>query len=150
MIIIFILLLCVAGVLVVFAIRPGVNSQLPTKHLTMGNTTFRVEVADTELTRMRGLSGRAELGEQEGMLFIFPLAANYTFWMKGMNFSLDMIWINGDTIVGTTENIPPPSGLATAFKTYAPPEPVTQVLEVTAGTTTKYHLQRGDRVTIEE
>ncbi len=42
------------------------------------------------------------------MLFIFGTGATQTFWMKDMNFALDMIWISGNTVAGFSQNVPAP------------------------------------------
>src|SRR3989344_6539540 len=70
------------------------------KILTIGNHTFEVDIADNALTRAQGLSGRSSLGEREGLFFLFSSAGNYGFWMKGMNFPIDIVWLNGHKIIG--------------------------------------------------
>ncbi len=127
--------------------------------ITIAGKKFRVEVADTFASRAKGLSGHAPLAENEGMLFIFDAPGNYGFWMKGMKFPIDIIWIRGDKVVGLTENVPVPKGIFD-FKTYYPPEPVypargeisggaDKVLEVKAGTVGKYGFRVGDTVIAE-
>ncbi|KKQ77521.1 MAG: hypothetical protein UT00_C0010G0013 [Parcubacteria group bacterium GW2011_GWA1_38_7] len=41
------------------------------KTIKIGAVMLNIEVADTDDERMRGLSGRSGLGENEGMLFVF-------------------------------------------------------------------------------
>src|SRR4051812_1798797 len=55
-----------------------------------------VDLATTPTTREQGLSGRAALPENHGMLFVFDTPGVYPFWMKDMNFPIDMIWISND------------------------------------------------------
>src|SRR4030042_2564613 len=55
-----------------------------------------VEIADTPEKRSQGLSGRDNLSQNQGMLFIFNQPAIPSFWMKDMNFPLDFIWINNN------------------------------------------------------
>ena len=50
--------------------------------LKINNETLRVEVSDTLLKRAKGLSGRQNLSEEEGMIFIFKKPGIYPFWMK--------------------------------------------------------------------
>lgn len=61
--------------------------------------SLRLEVADTSDTREKGLSYRKDIGEFDGMLFIFPELSYQTFWMKDMNFDLDMIWLDENGVV---------------------------------------------------
>jgi hypothetical protein len=89
-----------------------------------------IEFADTSLERERGLSGRAVLPDDYGMLFVFPEPDLYGFWMKDMLVPIDIIWVNADgTIAGITESISPDTYPAAFF----PPAPVPYVLEVRAG-----------------
>lgn len=110
----------------------------------IGETAFSVEIADTSESRANGLSGRENLGADSGMLFVFDAPASYGFWMKGMKFPLDMVWISGDSVVGFSENLPPASGLIP--KIYFPPEPVDKALELNAGSVKMRGLKVGDKV----
>lgn len=53
-----------------------------------------VEVANTDALRVLGLSNRKYLGDYNGMLFIFDEMVNNPFWMKDMNISLDIIFLD--------------------------------------------------------
>lgn len=63
--------------------------------IVLGGRAFQLEIADTEAERVQGLSQRKNLAENAGMLFIFPKADKQCMWMKDMNFSLDIVWLNG-------------------------------------------------------
>lgn len=54
-------------------------------------------VADTDEMRVRGLGEREALPKDVGMLFVFPESARHEFWMKGMQFSLDIVWLEETT-----------------------------------------------------
>src|SRR5438094_9545272 len=76
------------------------GTPIPPAKLTGPQTVFPsvtvyVEVARTDAEREKGLGGHAPLGQYDGMLFIFDQPAPYAFWMKGMTFPLDMLWIDG-------------------------------------------------------
>lgn len=91
---------------------------------------INIEIADTNAERMQGLSGRESLETGRGILFIFPESGLYGFWMKDMNFSIDIIWLNGDLQpIGIEKNISPDS----YPQVFYPPVPVKYVLEVNAG-----------------
>ena len=53
-----------------------------------------VEIADTKELRALGLSGRKELGDYQGMLFIMDEEDTHSFWMKDMEIELDLLYIN--------------------------------------------------------
>ncbi len=105
-----------------------------------------VEVVTTPESVQRGLSGRTEIGS-DGMLFIFPQVSQQVFWMKEMNFDLDMVWIADGKIVGITPNVPKPASPdlgPSQLQRYASPTGVNMVLEVPAGTAKQWQLQVGD------
>ena len=117
---------------------------LKTISLRVGKISFSVEVADTPLARMKGLSGHKPLLAYRGMLFIFNIPSQYSFWMKGMLFPLDFVWIHQGVVVGITEHARPMS--ETGYRLYAPPAPVTHVLEINAGAARRFGIRIGDAV----
>ena len=52
------------------------------------------EVADTVAARSQGLSGRDSLCDTCAMLFVFPENRYYGFWMKDMNFNIDIVFLD--------------------------------------------------------
>lgn len=115
----------------------------------IGSAIFNVEIASTTLERTRGLSFRESLGEDQGMLFIFELPAVQHFWMKDMHFSLDIIWIGGDKVLGFAQNAAPQPGVSPwGLTVYDSPDGTDKVLEVNAGTVLKDNIHVGDSVQI--
>ncbi len=109
-----------------------------------------LELARTDEERARGLSGRASLPPDKGMYFIFPSEDIYGFWMRGMQFPIDIIWVKHSVIVGIAERVPVEPGVPDGeLKIYRPPEPVSSVLEVRAGSATRYGLVPGDKIKIQ-
>ncbi len=141
---IFVAVMVIAGLYKVLLL-----DKLPVKvhSVRIGDAGFNVEIADNAIAQARGLSGRASLPEESGMLFIFSSPAKRGFWMPDMHFPLDMVWIKGDLVVGVTENVPP-AGFGEP-QIYYPPEPVDRVLEINAGLSKKYGFKAGDTVVLE-
>ena len=81
------------------------------------------------------------------MLFLYDTPDYYQFWMKGMAFPLDIIFIRDSTIVTIARNVPPPIG-DSELPRYGPDEPADKVLEINAGLCDKYGIQEGDTVDI--
>lgn len=110
----------------------------------------RVELAQTAAERTRGLGGHAPLGADEGMLFVFPEAGRHSFWMKGMAFALDIIWIRDGQVVHVLADVPPPRpGTADSeLPLYTPPAAADYVLEVPAGFAARWGIQAGSRVVL--
>ncbi|MBI2888591.1 MAG: DUF192 domain-containing protein [Candidatus Liptonbacteria bacterium] len=126
--------------------RRGRNMPPKTAALSVGGNRFTVEIADTMPLRERGLSGRERLEEGRGVLFVFGAPARHGFWMKGMKFALDFVWVSGGKVVGVTEHVPPPADSLFSLPMYYPPEPVDTMLEVNAGTVGKAGIKVGDKV----
>ena len=124
------------------------NPPLPRETITVGATTFDVEMATTMAEQACGLSGREGLADNQGMIFLFGSGSTQTFWMKDMNFAIDMIWISDGRVVGFAQNAPPPApGTALwQLQLYSSPPDVDTVLEVAAGTVARDNIQIGDAV----
>ncbi|NMC36203.1 DUF192 domain-containing protein [Candidatus Beckwithbacteria bacterium] len=119
-----------------------------THKLLVKSQLVLVEIADTPEKITQGLSGRSNLAQNNGMLFIFPQAREVTFWMPDMNFSLDMVFIRDKKVVYIEKDVPnfPPNTPLEELPRYSPPEIVDWVLELPSGWAQKYNLQLGDQV----
>jgi uncharacterized membrane protein (UPF0127 family) len=112
--------------------------------IKVGEASFNVEIADTPTLRAKGLSGRDYLPTDSGMLFVFPYSAVEKFWMKGMKFPIDIIWIKEDLVVGMTIGAEPEEG--PDYTIYSSPEAIDKVLEINAGLVQKLGIKVGDIV----
>lgn len=109
--------------------------------LVLAETSIRTEIVDTPAKRILGLSGRESLPEGTGMLFVFEKPDLHGFWMKDMNFSIDIIWFNEySEVVHIVENASPKS----YPETFMPPTPSMYVLEVPAGFASEHNIKLGD------
>lgn len=113
------------------------------KIIVIGETSLRVEVADTYEKRIKGLSGRESLSPQLGLLFIFDKPERHGIWMKEMNFAIDIIWINEYyEVIYIVKNATPES----YPEVFLPPTPSKYVLEVLSGFVKEHNLRIGDKV----
>jgi uncharacterized protein len=118
----------------------------------IGSASFRAELALTPETRSRGLGGRDALDPDAGMLFVFPKEGIESFWMKGMRFPLDFVWISSDKrVLEVTANVPPlPAGTAdSVLPLYEPAQLVRYVLEINAGLAQQVGISSGGAVTFQ-
>ena len=116
--------------------------------LRIGNKEFSVKLARTPELRAKGLGGHEGLSDSEGMLFLFGRPDVYGFWMLGMKFPIDIIWIRGNRIVDISESIQPEPGKIINLSTYRPKEPADRVLEVNAGLAQVFGFNIGDKVSL--
>ncbi len=108
-----------------------------TKIITINGTSIEVEIADTSRTREKGLSDRKGLDNGRGMLFIFDSPAQYGFWMKDMDFAIDIVWIDEKFhVVDVDKEVLP----ETFPQVFYPDQAVVYVLELPAGTVDKYQI----------
>jgi len=115
-----------------------------------GNLIKRVYVRDVlvkaELVRSEtrielGLGGRTGLPAGRGMLFEMPLNDTQRFWMKGMQFPLDIIWIENGRVIGCEKNISPEDP-----RIFTSPGDAAHVLEVPEGFCDEHKVQVNDEV----
>jgi uncharacterized membrane protein (UPF0127 family) len=78
--------------------------------LTVAGRQFELQLANTSAERTRGLSGQQGMAADQGMLFVFDKAASQCFWMKDMQFSIDMIWLDASRrVTAVSDRVPPAS-----------------------------------------
>lgn len=130
--------------------NPFFPTTLTTGQVKINDDVFIVEIADNKDERSKGLGGRQSLASGSGMLFIFVSPDKYQFWMKGLSFPLDFIYINGNEVVDIIKNAAPPRPDQSddQLPIYIPAVPVDKVLEVNAGTVDALDIRIGDRVEI--
>jgi uncharacterized membrane protein (UPF0127 family) len=121
-----------------------------TVNVVVGDDSLLTELAISGDQQTLGLGYRNELKADSAMLFVNDSAAPRTFWMKGMRFCLDIVWIQAGEIAGAAENTcPDPAGTLDQDRArVTSPEPVTYVLEVNAGWLASHGYGVGTKVTI--
>ncbi len=113
---------------------------------------FEVEVADTPALRDGGLTGRDYLEERRGMLYIPEGRFVGAFWMKGMRFPLDFVWIGEDCRVvdiAVNAGIPAPGTPDDRIWRYRSYPSAAYTLEVNAGEVDRFGIRVGDEVEFE-
>ncbi|MCB0464747.1 MAG: DUF192 domain-containing protein [Aequorivita sp.] len=101
-----------------------------------------IEIADDEYTTQTGLMYRHSMAKNQGMLFVFNDSRQRSFYMKNTEIPLDIIYINSEKkIVSIQKNAKP------FDETSLPSEGATEyVLEVNAGLSDKWKLEKGDKI----
>jgi len=130
---------------------PGDNIYLRAKVVVNG---FHV-IADIALTgeqKTKGLDVKNNLTENQGMLFVFQQPYRYGFWMTGMKFPIDIIWLDSNGVVTHIEhslNPCPPASSNLACPLYFPEKESLYVLETVAGFSMKHNVRLGSHVSFE-
>lgn len=140
--------LCGLAIGALFAFSMGDGKKFAT--VEINGVSLIAEVASERSLWARGLSGRAGLGENEAMLFVFGKHDQYTIWMKEMRFPIDIFWIRNSAIADMEENaLPPAPGTRDAFlPLYRSDGDAEMVLETRAGFARKHNIRIGDSVRI--
>ncbi len=118
--------------------------------MTIEGFTFGVDVADTPDRRRLGLGGRDGLERGRGMWFDMGGTGSATFWMRGMRFPIDIVWISDDLVVtGVAERLPfpEPGTPGSALPLYSSGAPIRYVLEINAGLSEELGIGEGSVVT---
>ncbi|MEI6494708.1 MAG: DUF192 domain-containing protein [bacterium] len=143
-----IIVLCYGPVIVfVNHLRPNKSSAAKnhSPKAAVGNSVIELEIADTVLKRAKGLSGRKQLAENTGLLFIFDDPGYPSFWMKDMHFDIDIIWLDENwQVVDITSNLSP----KTFPHSFYPKAPTKYVIEIPAGEAGKRGIEIGSKLSI--
>lgn len=109
--------------------------------LAAGGTVLEVEVADDPESRARGLMGRTELGETEGMLFVFESSEPRSFWMKDTPLPLSIAYIDERWTIREIHDMEPRS-----LEPVPSRFPARYALEVNQGAFERLGIEPGDRI----
>src|SRR5437870_2235982 len=96
------------------------NSFSYRSQVLLGGKIFNVAVVETKALQEKGLSGQKDLNSDEGMLFIFNKPDNYGFWMKGMLFPIDILWMDQNWRIIHIENFVKPETYPKIFYPNSP------------------------------
>ncbi len=116
-------------------------ADVPRYRLQVGPAEARVEVAATPEARKVGLSGRMSLGADEGMLFIFPHAGRFSFWMKGTLVPLSVAFVTPDGKIAEIQDMEPETTVA-----HTPRRAAIMALEMPAGWFKHRGVREGDLI----
>jgi len=125
------------GKTIVLLLDPALLTVLTAK----GEVSFRVEIADNDVTRDAGLMFREAMPDDRGMLFVYQAQQPLRFWMKNTPMALDLIFISQDGRIVSIRRGEPESETVISSG-----EPARYVLELKAGTAARDHICPTDLV----
>ena len=104
-----------------------------------GNRSFSIEIADTDAEREAGLMYRQDMADDHGMLFVFEIPQQVSFWMQNTPMPLDLIFVGQDGKIRAIKHGEPQSQAI-----ISPGVPVRFVLELKAGTAARNGIEYDD------
>jgi uncharacterized membrane protein (UPF0127 family) len=124
---------------------PNKETQNQSAYLVGDPYCLQLDVARSPEKKRRGLSDRSTLAANEGMLFLYATSGQYGFWMKDMDFSIDIIWLDKENRVVTIKSRAKPSSYP---QTFYPDQSAKKVVETPAGFAENENIKIGQRLQI--
>jgi uncharacterized membrane protein (UPF0127 family) len=116
----------------------------------LGGQRYKVEVADDDAERARGLMFRDQLAPGTGMVFLHDRQEPQAYWMKNTKIALDILYFdNARKLVAQQRDVPPCSA-GNACPSYPSNAPARYVLELNAGEAAKLKLKNGAELTFSD
>lgn len=109
----------------------------------VGGQRYKVEIADDDAERARGLMFREELAPGSGMLFIHDRQEPLAYWMKNTKIPLDILYFDDARKLVSKRVDVPPCTLGDRCPNYPSDVPARYVLELNAGEAARLKLQDG-------
>lgn len=118
---------------------------LPTALIAVDGQSIPVYLALTAETREEGLMyvGDDDLGDDEGMLFVFPQERRLSFWMRNTYIPLDLAYARADGEIVTIHQMPP-----LTLQSFLATEPALFALEMKAGAFERLGIEVGDQLSV--
>lgn len=134
----FLFLTLISGVLIALGIGIVYKAD-PGSRFSIANESFTAEYAITDAEKARGLSGRPSISEESVMVFSWDQPRQRCIWMKDMQFSIDIVWLDASKRVAAMEQNVSPGSYPRQFC-----HDGQHVLEFKAGTVANIGLKSGD------
>ena len=146
------LLLLAAGILVYDSTPIASSPNVHYTGFTVGGKTFELTYLATNQSALaKGLMG-VKVTADTTELFVFPTAGYYSFWMYGVNSSLDIMWVY--TLPGASSGSfvylaldAPPCHVSVVCTSYQPTARADYVIEAKAGFAAANDIKVGTPVT---
>jgi len=118
------------------------DAQMRTAVLKIGAHRIKVEVAQTDGEREKGLMFRKQMGRDDGMLFIFDEPAYHAMWMKNTLIPLSVAFLDAQGTILNILDMEPQT-----LDSHAAAGPAIYAIETNKGWFEAKKIKAGDRVT---
>ena len=147
------LVLLSAGILLADSAPVASSPNAHFASFSVGGKTFRFTYVATNQTELQKGLGGVKVTGSTTELFVFPSPDYYTFWMFGVNSSLDIMWVYAEPGSGTGTFVylaldSPPCHVSVLCTNYNPTAKANYVIEAKAGFAAANGIKVGTPVTI--
>ena len=104
---------------------------------------YRVEIADDDDERARGLMFVDSMAPDRGMFFIHDRNEPLAYWMKNTRIALDILYFDEQLALVAQQRDVPPCSAGSRCPTYPSDAPARYVLELNAGEAARLGLEDG-------
>ena len=118
------------------------SPKLRTIPVKIGAHALRVEVADNDESRSRGLMYRQAMGRNDGMLFIFADLGYHSMWMQNTYIPLSVAFVDEDGKILNILDMEPKTQ-----DTHTAAGPARYAIETNKGWFAEKKIKPGDKVT---
>ena len=123
-------------------LSPWADAALRTTQIRIGKHTLKVEVAENDEQRARGLMHRTKMGRDQGMVFVFDEPAYHAMWMKNTLIPLSVAFVDRDGVILNIRDMEPQT-----LDTHMAAGPALYAVETNKGWFAERGIKAGDAVT---
>jgi len=135
---------------VAFVVLQFWQYRLSVEKVFLKGEILNVWVPKTLRQMYKGLGGKKNLEENQGMLFVFGFPDRHGIVMRDMNFPIDIVWLDRGEVVDYAPGVETEDVPEAQLKVYQPRIDSTMVLELPAGWALAHELKIGDRMSLVE
>ena len=118
------------------------DAPLRTITVKVGPHPLKVEVAETDAQREKGLMFRKSMPKNDGMLFIFDEPAYHAMWMKNTLLPLSVAFLDRDGVILNIMDMEPQT-----LESHQAAGPAVYAIETNVGWYAEHKVKAGDKVT---
>ena len=127
------------GALLLFAALA--DAGMRTTQIKVGTHPLKVEIAQTDPEREKGLMHRRSMGANDGMLFIFAEPAYHAMWMKDTLIPLSVAFVDSEGVILNILDMEPQT-----LDTHMSAGPSIYAIETNKGWFAQKRIKAGDKV----
>ena len=117
------------------------DAALATRTIKVGPHPLKVEVADNDARRQKGLMFRESMPREQGMLFVFDEPAYHSMWMKNTLIPLSVAFVDAQGVILNILDMEPGS-----LHSHMAQGPAVYAIETNRGWFAAKKVKAGDKV----